>query len=38
MIKYFMAKPSMQKLIMVNLDMNEIIMDKIKTVKIFMEN
>jgi len=29
MIKYFMVKPTMCKLIMANIKMNEIIMDKI---------
>jgi hypothetical protein len=33
---YFMAKPTMKKLIMVKINMNEIIMAKIKMIKIFM--
>jgi hypothetical protein len=33
MNKYFMAKPTMQKSIMVKINMNEIIMDKSKWLK-----
>ncbi len=35
---YFMAKPIMQKLIMAIININEVIMAKIKMVKIIMEN
>ncbi len=36
MNKYFMAKPTMQKWNIVIINMNEIIIDKIKMVKIIM--